>query len=305
MNKRAVDGVLLLDKPKGKTSNLVLQIVKRLFRAQKAGHSGSLDPLASGLLPICFGEATKFSRFLLESDKQYQVTALLGVRTDTGDSEGCILEERTVPAFSESVIETVLESFRGDILQVPSMYSALKHQGQPLYKLARQGIEIERSARALTVHTLEILEYSHTILRLEIKASKGTYVRTLVEDIGKALGCGAHVVELRRLGAGPYTADQMISLETLEAVAAEQGVEKLDEFLLPLGTSVVGVPNMVLSDAAAFYLRKGQPVILPYAPSKGWVKLILKDNRFLGVGEILEDGRVAPRRLTAETAVPF
>lgn len=301
MKNRNLDGILLLDKPKGITSNGVLQIVKRLYKAKKAGHSGSLDPVASGLLPICFGEATKFSRFLLEADKHYQVTAILGVRTDSGDSEGQILEERPVPLFSTAEIESVLDQFRGDISQIPSMFSAIKHQGQPLYKLARQGIEVERIARALTINSLTVLHYEGNSLSLDIQATKGTYVRTLVDDIGQALGCGAHVVELRRLGAGPYTADQMISLETLEYELTTGGIEKLDEYLLPLDSSVIGMPDVILSDSAAYYLRQGQAVIVPYAPTEGWVKLSLKDNRFLGVGEILEDGRVAPRRLTAVT----
>lgn len=300
MSKRDVNGILLLDKPKGMTSNAILQFIKRLFTARKAGHSGSLDPIASGLLPVCFGEATKFSRFLLESDKHYQVTALLGVRTDSGDGEGNTLSERPVPVFSRQDIETVLDRFRGNILQIPSMYSAIKHQGQPLYKLARQGIEIERAARPISIHALTILDQQTNTLSLEVKATKGTYIRTLVDDIGELLGCGAHVIQLRRLGAGPYTADQMISIETLENTVTEFGPEKLDEYLLPLGSSVIGMPDVVLSDAAAYYLCQGQPVIVPYAPTEGWVKLSLRDNRFLGVGEILDDGRVAPRRLTQD-----
>lgn len=310
-----VDGLLLLDKPKGLTSNTALQKAKRLLQAQKAGHSGSLDPLASGLLPICFGEATKFSRFLLESDKLYQTTLLLGIRTDSGDSEGKIISERPVPEFSLSDIEKALEQFRGDIFQIPSMFSALKHQGQPLYKLARQGIEIERAARPLSIQSLKLLDFQsnfttniHTI-SLEIHASKGTYVRTLVDDLGEALGCGAHVIELRRLGVGPYKACQMITFSRMEAMVAEYGevlaAEKLRAFLLPLEDSVIGMPELILSDAASYYLRQGQPVIVPYSPTDGWVKLMIRDKGFLGVGEILEDGRVAPRRLVATEALKY
>jgi tRNA pseudouridine55 synthase len=297
--KRHIDGILLLDKPTGVTSNGALQMVKRLFKARKAGHSGSLDPIASGLLPICFGEATKFSRYLLESDKHYILQAQLGVRTDSGDSEGHIIAERSIPSLSLSDIELVLEPFRGEIAQIPSMYSAIKHKGQPLYKLARQGLSVERQPRHITIYRLILLSYENGILSLEVKASKGTYMRTLVDDIGEILGCGAHVVMLRRIGAGPYTADNMIDFSTLEQLEQEgQGnLDALDQYLLPLDSSVATWPDVTLSEAAAYYLRQGQPVIVPYAPTEGWVKLVLKDNSFLGVGEILEDGRVAPRRL--------
>lgn len=297
---RNISGILLLDKPKGLTSNAALQRVKRLFKASKAGHGGSLDPVATGLLPIYFGEATKFSRFLLEADKHYQVTLLLGIRTDTGDSEGQSVSERPVPLLSSENIERVLTSFRGFITQIPSMYSAIKHQGQPLYKLARQGLEVVREAREIFIEALTLLSMEGDTLTLEIRASKGTYVRTLVDDIGEQLGCGAHVVELRRLGAGPYTEEQMVSMTSLESEAEKLGCEGLDPFLLPLSSSVSSMPNVKLSDAAAYYLCQGQPVIVPYAPTEGWVRLTLRDERFLGVGEILEDGRVAPRRLTQE-----
>lgn len=299
--KRNIDGILLLDKPVGITSNAALQRVKRLFQASKAGHSGSLDPIASGLLPICLGEATKFSQFLLESDKGYCLTARLGVRTDTGDSEGKIIEEHPVPVFSQEKIEQVLDKFRGHISQIPSMYSAIKHQGEPLYKLARQGLTVSRPPRPVHIQSLTLIEYQEDYLRLEVKSSKGTYMRTLVDDIGQALGCGASVQALRRIAAGPYKASQMLPFETLEQLAAEQGLEALDSKLLPLDTSVSGWTAVKLSEAAAFYLRQGQAVIVPYAPTEGWVRLILKDSdQFLGIGEILEDGRVAPRRLMSQ-----
>lgn len=295
--KRNIDGILLLDKPIGVTSNAALQTVKRLFKARKAGHSGSLDPIASGLLPICFGEATKLSQFLLESEKHYILTAKLGIKTDSGDSEGKILSTRPVPPLSADVLEAVFEQFRGNIFQIPSMFSALKHKGQPLYKLARQGIEIAREARPVTIYSLELLSFTEDTFSLEIKASKGTYVRTLVDDIGEALSCGGYVTSLRRLGAGPYTAIQMVELDHLKVIEESGGLEELDKYLLPLGSSVSGWPDVKLSEAAAYYLRQGQPVIVPYAPTEGWVRLMLRDNRFIGVGEILEDGRVAPRRL--------
>lgn len=296
--KRNVSGILLLDKPRGITSNAALQTVKRLFMAKKAGHSGSLDPIASGLLPICFGEATKFSRYLLESDKHYQLVARLGVRTDSGDTEGNIIHTAS-PEVNVADIESVLEKFRGPISQIPSMYSAIKVNGQPLYKLARQGIEIERNARPITIYSLDLLSFEGDLLQLEVKASKGTYVRTLVDDIGQELGCGAHVVALRRIGAGPYTKEQMVTLEHLKEIEAEGDWLALDEYLLPLDSSVSSWPTVILSDAAAFYLKQGQPVIVPYAPTEGWVRLVLRNGQFLGVGEILEDGRVAPRRLVS------
>ena len=300
VNRREVQGILLLDKPKGISSNAALQIVKRLFKAKKAGHTGSLDPVASGLLPICFGEATKFSQFLLEADKHYQTTAVLGIRTDTGDIEGNVVSERPVPDLNSVDIETILDRFRGRISQIPSMFSAIKHQGQPLYKLARQGIVIEREARELTIKALKVLELKNNTMRLEIRATKGTYVRTLVEDIGEALGCGAHVVELRRLGSGPYTAEQMLSFEILEHILEQEGIEKLESYLLPVDTSVAFMPDLRVSEATSYYLRQGQPVQIPYAPTSGWVRFSSQNGRFLGVGEILEDGRVAPRRLTQE-----
>lgn len=323
-----IDGVLLLDKPQGLSSNAALQQVKRLCRIRKAGHSGSLDPLASGLLPICFNEATKFTRFLLDADKHYQTTMRLGVRTDTSDSEGKITAEypHPLPKFSEQHLEDIFEKFRGNILQTPSMFSALKHQGQPLYKLARQGVEIERTARPITIKSLKLLDYTHTDListiTLDIHASKGTYIRTIVDDLGQALGCWAHVIELRRLGVGPFTETQMISLPKLEAILAEhdddfnqyEGLERdeidkllqkklskhferLKDYLLPIEDAVIGMDELIISESASFYLKQGQAVSLPYAPKSGWVKLMVRDKGFLGVGEVQEDGKVAPRRL--------
>jgi tRNA pseudouridine55 synthase len=294
---RNLDGILLLDKPTGISSNGALQMAKRLFRAKKAGHSGSLDPIASGLLPIFFGESTKFSQFLLEADKHYQVTAQLGIKTNTGDTEGHVIATRPVRPFTEAEIEAALVPFRGLIAQIPPMFSALKHKGQPLYKLARQGIEIERVSREIRVYDLNIRAYEGDKLSLYIKATKGTYVRTLVEDIGEALGCGAHVVTLRRVGAGPYTEAQMIPMSVLETLSEQEDWAQLDACLLPLDSSVSTWPELMLSEAAAFYLMQGQPVLVPYAPRTGWVRLLLKNNKFVGVGEILEDGRVAPRRL--------
>jgi tRNA pseudouridine55 synthase len=295
-NQRRVNGILLLDKPSGLTSNAALQAVKKLYRARKAGHTGSLDPLATGLLPICFGEATKVSGFLLDADKDYRVTCKFGERTTTGDAEGEVLEQRPVDDLTEDRLRAVLQGFLGQIDQIPPMYSALKHKGERLYKLAREGVEVEREPRQVTIHALELLTLTPPLAEIRVHCSKGTYVRTLVEDIGEALGCGAHVAGLRRLGVGPFDDTQMIDMEGLRAVAAE-GEHALDQLLLPLESGLAQWPDVRLSGDAAFYLRQGQPVLVPRAPTAGLVRLYEGESRFLGVGEILDDGRVAPRRL--------
>lgn len=293
---RPVSGVLLLDKPGGATSNQALQRVKRLFRARKAGHTGSLDPIATGLLPLCFGEATKVSGFLLNADKQYRVRARLGQRTDTGDSEGEVIAERAVGTIPDERIESALAGLRGEIEQIPPMYSARKHKGERLYALARKGIEVERQPSRVVIHQLDLVGRQGDELELDVACSKGTYVRTLVEDLGEALGCGAHVVALRRLGVAPYAGQRMFTLEELESLAAEGGTEALDAALLPIDTALTHLPVVNLGDDAAFYLERGQPVISPNAPTSGQVRFY-NGERFLGVGEVLPDGRVAPRRL--------
>jgi len=265
-----------------------------LFNAAKAGHTGSLDPLATGMLPLCFGEATKFSQFLLNSDKRYQVTAQLGIRTSSGDREGDILAEREVDV-TQAQIEACLQDFRGEQEQVPSMYSALKHQGQPLYELARQGIDIERPARKIMLYASELLEFDGQYAQFMVHCSKGTYVRTLIDDLGEALGCGAHVSQLRRLSCGPYLPEQMHSLESLADLALESDTG-LDATLLEVASCVDGWPQVELPSSSGFYLRQGQPVLVPKAPTQGQVALFC-EKEFIGVGEILDDGRVAPRRL--------
>ena len=296
-NQRRVNGILLLDKPTGLTSNAALQQVKKLFRARKAGHTGSLDPLASGLLPICLGEATKVSAFLLDADKQYQVTCKLGERTTTADAEGEVVETRPVDGVSEKQLRKVMAHYLGDIEQIPPMYSAVKHQGQRLYKLARQGIEVEREPRPITIHEMNLLDFQLPLAEISLRCSKGTYVRTLVEDIGEELGCGAHVTGLRRLGVGPYNETGLVTLEALGQLRAEGGEAALDKLLLPMESGLAQWPGVRLSSDAAFYLRQGQPVLVPHAPTTGWVRLYMGEKQFLGVGEILDDGRVAPRRL--------
>jgi len=293
---RPVNGILLLDKPAGVTSNAALQTVKKLYRARKAGHTGSLDPLATGLLPICFGEATKISGFLLDADKDYLVTCKLGERTNTGDAEGEVLEQRPVKGVTGKRVRQAMQEFIGDIEQIPPMYSALKHKGERLYKLARQGVEVEREPRTVTIFGMEMLDFGLPEATFRVHCSKGTYVRTLIEDMGEILGCGAHVIGLRRLGVGPFDDSGMIELGTLQALAAE-GVAELDKLLLPLERGLAHWPDVRLSGDAAFYLRQGQPVLVPNAPTDGWVRIYEGESHFMGMGEILDDGRVAPRRL--------
>ena len=293
---RAVDGVLLLDKPIGLTSNQALQKVKRLFDARKAGHTGSLDPLASGLLPICLGQATKVSGFLLDASKRYQVTARLGQRTDTGDADGRVIEEQTVPLLDDDAVKRVLAQFEGPQKQVPPMYSAIKYQGQRLYKLARKGVEVERQARDIEIYGIELLNQETDVLQLDVACSKGTYIRTLIEDIALALGTVAHVIVLRRLGVGPYAEGRLYRLEELEALAG-QGMGRLDDILLPVDSALEHWPSVELGADSAYYLMQGQAVMAPGAPSSGKVRLYDKGHGFLGIGEVKLDGRVAPTRL--------
>lgn len=295
---RPVNGILLLDKPTGESSNRILQKVKRIFTAKKAGHTGSLDPLASGMLPICFGEATKFSQFLLESDKTYEVTAQLGVRTTTSDSEGEAVSERPVPTFSIEQLNTALDQFRGETNQVPSMFSALKYQGQPLYKLARQGITVDRPSRPINVYRLELLNFDGNSVELLIHCSKGTYVRTIVDDFGELLGCGAHVTKLRRLTVGAYVSEQMISMQQLENDLDNN--EVLDRYLLPFETAVDCLPKVELTESMVRQLHQGQSIILPATTVRGLVRVISQGGYFVGVGEILEDACLVSRRLISQ-----
>lgn len=295
--KNAIDGILLLDKPLGLSSNAALQRVKHLWQAKKAGHTGSLDPLASGMLPLCFGEATKFSQYLLDADKTYYVQATLGIRTATGDAEGELVQQREVPALSVADLDRAFETFRGESWQVPSMFSALKYQGKPLYELARRGIEVERAARPITIYQLHVISYQAPIVTFEMRCSKGTYVRNVVEDLGEQLGCGAHVSLLRRTGVGSFTADTMVSLATLTETDEPLS---MTEHLLPLQRAVAHLPLLTVSSGMAFYLHRGQPVQVPQAPSQGLVGIQLKSGEFIGVGEIQDDGLVAPRRLIAQ-----
>jgi tRNA pseudouridine55 synthase len=300
---RPVDGILVLDKPRGMSSNQALQQAKRLYFAAKAGHTGSLDPLATGVLPLCFGEATKFSQYLLDADKAYESTFVLGTATATGDAEGEVRSEADASGVTEARVEATLAQFRGEIEQVPSMYSAIKHDGKPLYKLAREGVEVERKSRRVTIHRLELTAFRGGLpggkaeADVIIECSKGTYVRSIAEDLGAALGCGAHVSVLRRTRAGPFTLADSVTLTTLEALKQNDELASMDRLLLPADTAVDGLPLVKLTESGGYYMRQGQPVLVPNAPCNGMVRVALESGEFLGVGEILDDGRVAPRRL--------
>lgn len=297
IQRRDIDGIILLDKPRGWTSNQALGRVKYLLAARKAGHTGSLDPLATGLLPLCFGQATKVSGWLLDADKHYEAVARLGLVTTTGDMEGEVLREGPVPFFSAGEIERACAGLRGEIRQVPPMHSALKHEGRRLYQLARAGVEVERPARAVQIHALSASLVAPDRLRLEVWCSKGTYIRTLVEDLGQALGCGATVAELRRTGHGAFGAAEMVTLETLEAAAAEAGPQGLERWLLPADRALADRPAIRLDAASSRFLRQGQPVFVPGVRATGPLRLYDAAGAFIGVGSLQDDGRVAPRRL--------
>lgn len=302
---RPLNGVLLLDKPQGMTSNFALQKVRRLYGAQKAGHTGSLDPLATGVLPICFGEATKYSKYLLNADKGYLATATLGEVRDTGDSDGALVSQHAVPELSEPMLESMFAEFRGDILQVPSMYSALKHQGRPLYEWARKGITIERPARPVTIMRLELTALRDAAMDLRVECTKGTYIRSLVEDIGQALGCGAHVSMLRRFKAGHFDLGQTITLAQLEALA--EGRDQMDSYLLPVDCLLPDFPEVLVNNTQGESLLHGQAVRIPAFEKTGLHRLYIAEAEnldvrctpagFAGMVEVQPGGLIQPKRL--------
>lgn len=293
---RPVSGILLLDKPAGASSNGVLQRVRWMFKAQKAGHTGSLDPLATGMLPICFGEATKLSGYLLDADKRYTVTASLGVSTTTGDAEG---EPSERGALDPGAFVEAASGFLGEIEQIPPMYSAVKHQGRRLYELARAGQSVERKRRCITLHAIDLVEMDAESVTLSVACSKGTYIRTLIEDIARAAGGCAHVAALHRTQAGPFAGD-MVSMETIESRCED--VEALDALLLPSLTAVADWPTVHVNADSAYFLRRGQAVQVPKAPTEGLVAMLGPGDDLVGIGEILDDGRVGPRRVMASQA---
>ncbi|EIW7478945.1 TPA: tRNA pseudouridine(55) synthase TruB [Vibrio parahaemolyticus] len=300
---RPINGVILLDKPTGISSNDALQKVKRIYFAEKAGHTGALDPLATGMLPICLGEATKFSQFLLDSDKRYRVIAKLGERTNTSDSDGEVVEMRPVDVTLEK-LEASIEKFRGESDQVPSMFSALKYQGKPLYEYARKGIEVPRESRKITVYEIILHRFEGDEVEMEVHCSKGTYIRTIVDDLGEMLGCGAHVTMLRRTAVAKYPYEKMVTLEQLNELLEQAHREEiaprelLDPLLMPMDTAVEDLPEVNLIPELADMVQHGQPVQVLGAPEQGALRLTMGEERlFIGVGEMNDDGKIAPKRL--------
>lgn len=293
---RNVSGILVLDKAKGLSSNAALQEVKRIYGANKAGHTGSLDPLATGVLPICLGEATKVSQFLLESDKKYRARIKLGIRTDSADSEGAVIERCEDFVVEAADVEKALRSFRGEIEQTPPMYSALKVGGVPLYKLARKGQTVEREPRKITVYSIEMTGFAADEIELEIACSKGTYIRTIADDLGQALGCGAHVIALHRTQAGAFTEEDCVSTEFLTQEKEALGMQGIDGFLVPMDRAISDLPEVTLPSLTASCLRQGQAVLVRHLPEGGLVRLY-EEGQFIGIGSIDDDGKVAPRRL--------
>ena len=301
--KRDISGLLLLDKPPGLTSNAALQKVKRLFAARKAGHTGSLDPIATGMLPLCLGEATKLSAFLLKAEKTYRVTARFGRKTDTGDATGTTVAETAQRPRDRSQLEAVLDRFTGEIEQVPPMYSALKHKGKRLYELARAGQTVERAPRRIRIRRLELERYSPSEPVFLVACGGGVYVRTLVEDVAEAIGSLAHVSALRRLGVAPFEESGMVTMDRIEA-GADQGYSRLDALLLPADAAVSALPAVRLSASESFYLQRGNPVSAARGTRPGPVRLYADAQGFIGIGEATVDGQVAPRRLLKPQPAP-
>ena len=293
----------MLDKPSGMSSNAALQHAKRMFGAAKAGHTGSLDPLATGVLPLCFGEATKFSQFLLDADKWYESTFVLGVGTDTADADGAVIAEASAAPLTEVAVIQAMATLTGAIEQMPPMYSALKVDGQPLYKRARAGEQVERAARSVHIYRFELLSCEpdeQMRLTVRVHCSKGTYIRTLAEDLGAALGVPAHVAALRRSQSGPFAVDDCVTPEQLTAVKESGADTDLDTLLQPIESCIQHLPRLSLSEAATFYIRQGQPVLVPNGPQSGMVRIADAGGFFLGVGELRDDGQLAPKRLLAQ-----
>lgn len=296
---RKINGIVLLDKATGLSSNAALQEVKHLFEAVKAGHTGSLDPLATGVLPLCLGEATKVSQFLLDSDKAYRARLKLGVRTDSGDSEGVAIASGDATTVSRQQIEAGLREFEGEIEQTPPMHSAIKVDGVPLYKMARKGIEIERKSRRVRIDRIELLEHNGEEIEIEVACSKGTYIRTIADDLGQSLGCGAHIVALNRIKAGKFELSQCVSIERLRELKESSGLAGIDEYLVAMDEAIGDLPEVRLPDITADCVRHGQAVLVRHLPAEGLVRLY-DEEEFIGIGEIDDDGKVAPRRLIVD-----
>jgi tRNA pseudouridine55 synthase len=295
--KRNINGVLLLDKPLGFSSNQALQKAKWLFQAAKAGHTGTLDPLATGLLPICLGEATKFAQYVTDADKTYIATIKLGATTTTGDAEGEVLSTSLVNVIP-SQFNAACQQFIGEISQVPPMYSALKHEGKALYTYAREGVDIARQARLISIKSIIVDNFEANIVKITVCCSKGTYIRTLAEDIGAALGCGAHLIGLRRTETAGYLLANAITLEQLEAMS----VEVRDALLLPVDSAIESLPKVILNADAAYYLMQGQAVWQAGKVANGELRLYDENQHFLGLGFLQDDGKIAPKRLIIKTS---
>lgn len=293
---RSISGIIVLDKALGLSSNKALQEVKWLFEANKAGHTGSLDPLATGVLPLCLGEATKLSQFLLDSDKRYRARIKLGIRTDSADSEGHVIAQCDEVNVSREQVEQALQSFKGETQQIPPMHSALKVDGVPLYKLAREGKTIPREARSICVYELELTDFQGDEIELEITCSKGTYIRTIADDLGQDLGCGAHIIALRRLQAGAFTEADCVSTDALREVKEKHGMDRLDQNLIPMDRAIEDLPEVNLPSIAASQFKNGQSVLVRHLPEEGLVRLY-EEEQFIGIGCIDDDGKVAPKRL--------
>ena len=302
-HRRLINGILVLDKPLGLSSNQALQQCKRLFFAAKAGHTGSLDPLATGVLPLCFGEATKFSQFLLDANKAYTSTFVLGQSSTTDDADGEIMAVADASKLTEAEVLSALMMFQGEQEQVPPMYSALKHNGERLYKLARRGEEVERASRDIRVDDIELLDFrvgdaSQVVeIDLRLAVSKGTYIRRIAADLGEKLAVGGFVSALRRVQSGPFVESQAVDFEQLERLKDFDNTAALDELLLPMDSALQHIPSVVLDPSIGFYIQRGQAVQVPDSPLNGKVRLLMEAGDFIGIGEIDDQGRVAPKRL--------
>ena len=279
---RSINGIVILDKATGLSSNAALQQVKKLYEANKAGHTGSLDPLATGVLPLCLGEATKVSQFLLNSDKRYRTKIKLGERTDSGDKTGIVIQSIADFSVSEAGIEKELDAFRGEIEQLPPMHSALKVDGVPLYKMARKGIEIRREKRKVTIYEINLLNIAEDVIELDITCSKGTYIRTIADDLGQALGCGANIIELRRTEAGVFREEDCKDVEALAELKVQGGLEVIDEQLIPMDQAIAELPEVNLPSVTASHLKNGQAVIVRHLPEEGLVRLY-EEEQFIGI----------------------
>jgi tRNA pseudouridine55 synthase len=292
---RDISGFLLLDKPRGPTSNQVLQRVRRLFEARKAGHTGTLDPLATGMLPICFGAATKAAALAIDADKEYEATGVLGIATDTGDAGGQVTAEARADQVDTAAIDAVLHRFVGEIEQVPPRYSAVRHEGKRLYEYARAGVDVPRSQRRVTIHAIELGRAALPQFTIRVRCSKGTYIRTLIEDIGKALGTLAHVVQLRRLSVDPFAGQAMVALDRIEAAASVE--ERLEAYLLPVDFVLEHWPRLDVTAEDAVRLRQGQKITLIQVPEAGRFRVYDASSDFIGMGDVSAAGELFPKRI--------